>query len=323
MVSSLRILHFTSSQLSVRRRLQPIKTVIQQYKMMFERKSVTAAPLLILMMNVFRGQTLTCHRSEYEIGNECCPMCLPGSRVKTDCTEFRSTSCLPCSEGTFMNRPNGLKHCFSCTSCDAGSGVKIKTSCTTTSDTVCEPLEGFYCLEHTENGCMTAQKHTRCQPGQYIHQKGTALTDTVCSDCTNGTYSNGTFPSCQPHTQCESANLQLIKPGTVSTDAECGEQHRGWTITGIIIVAVVLVVILITSACYCLRRKKGIPKRGFVRGRRGNAESTIPQPEPGSPDSPLASHFHTLLLRDPEAFPGQPSDIVTPVCPGSAPRSPP
>ncbi|XP_070824560.1 tumor necrosis factor receptor superfamily member 14-like [Chaetodon trifascialis] len=169
--------------------------------MMFGGKSVTAAPLLILMMNVFRGQTLTCHRSEYQTGNECCPMCPPGSQVKTDCTEFRRTSCLPCSEGSFMNQPTGLKHCFDCTSCDAGSGLKIKTSCTATSDAVCEPLEGFYCLDRTEDGCMAAQKHTRCQPGQYIHQKGTALTDTVCSDCPDGTYSDGTFTPCQPHTQ--------------------------------------------------------------------------------------------------------------------------
>ncbi|XP_076597514.1 tumor necrosis factor receptor superfamily member 5-like [Chaetodon auriga] len=235
-----------------------MKTVIQQYKMMFGGKSVTAAPLLILVMNIFIGLTLTCHRSEYQIRNECCPMCLAGSRVETDCTEYRNTSCLPCSEGTFMNRPNGRGQCFSCTSCDAGSGFKIKTSCTTTSDTVCEPLEGFYCLERTEDVCMTAQKHTRCQPGQYILQKGTALTDTVCSDCTNGTYSDGTFPSCQPHTQCESVNLQLIQPGTVSTDAECGEQRQDWTIPAII-VGVVLVLFLVTAAlvlCYFKRKKK-------------------------------------------------------------------
>ncbi len=163
----------------------------------------------ILVMKIFRGHSLTCHRAEYQIGNECCPMCpagkiqlnvklllvsviqpgannayqnqpvesvcLPllvlfiitsdmkgfiptindtslcsqhtlysqdyvfsfnrniildeiksfllcstGSRVKTDCTEFRSTSCLPCIESTFMNQPTGLKQCFPCTSCVAG-----------------------------------------------------------------------------------------------------------------------------------------------------------------------------------------------------------
>lgn len=53
-----------------------------------------------------------------------------------------------------------------------GSGLKVKTSCTTTSDTVCEPLEGFYCMDFAEEGCVAAQKHTSCQPGQYVSQEG-------------------------------------------------------------------------------------------------------------------------------------------------------
>uniref|UniRef100_A0A7N5ZW55 TNFR-Cys domain-containing protein n=1 Tax=Anabas testudineus TaxID=64144 RepID=A0A7N5ZW55_ANATE len=124
------------------------------------------------MIKVFSGETTTCNLAEYQIGNECCPMCLRGSRVRTDCTEFRSTSCLPCLEGTYMNQPSGLKQCFPCSQCDAGSGLKIKCSCTTTSDTVCEPLEGFYCVDPSDNGCRAAQKHRSCEPGQYISQKG-------------------------------------------------------------------------------------------------------------------------------------------------------
>uniref|UniRef100_A0A3B4YIH1 TNFR-Cys domain-containing protein n=1 Tax=Seriola lalandi dorsalis TaxID=1841481 RepID=A0A3B4YIH1_SERLL len=124
-----------------------------------------------------------------------------GNRVRTDCTEFRSTSCLPCMEGTFVNHPTGLKQCFPCTNCDPGSGLRIKSSCTTTSDAVCEAQGGFYCTDSTKNSCVAAEKHTRCQPGQYISQKGTASKDTVCSDCRDATFSDGTFTSCQPHTQ--------------------------------------------------------------------------------------------------------------------------
>ncbi|KAA8591197.1 hypothetical protein FQN60_002140, partial [Etheostoma spectabile] len=80
-------------------------------------------------------------------------------------------------------------------------GLKLKTPCTTTSDTVCEPLEGFYCTYPIEDNCVVAEKHSSCQPGQYISQKGTAVRDTECSDCSDGTFSDGTlFPSCQPHT---------------------------------------------------------------------------------------------------------------------------
>ncbi|XP_044065845.1 tumor necrosis factor receptor superfamily member 14-like isoform X2 [Siniperca chuatsi] len=225
-----------------------MKTVILPSKMMLRGKPLTAAALLILVMNVFRGQTLTCQRAEYLIENECCPMCPAGSRVKTDCTEFRSTSCLPCVEKTFMNQPTGRRQCFPCTNCDAGSGLKTKTSCTTTSGAVCEPLEGFYCVDSADGGCAAAQKHTSCRPGQYIRQKGTALRDTECSDCSGGTFSDGTFTSCRPHTQCGSINLQLVRAGTASADAECGEKSSNTTGTGIIVAAAVVGLFLLIGA---------------------------------------------------------------------------
>ncbi|KAF1378099.1 hypothetical protein PFLUV_G00186420 [Perca fluviatilis] len=195
---------------------------------MMSRTHLTVAPLLILVMSVFRGHTLTCDPTEYQMGDQCCPKCPAGSRVGIDCTERRSTFCLGCDKGTFMSHPSQSIRCYACARCDSGSGVKIKTACTATSDTVCEPLEGFYCTNAIKDDCVEAQKHSSCQPGQYISQKGTALRDTECSDCSDGTFSNGTLlRSCQPHTQCESLNLQQIKPGNASTDAECGEQRSG------------------------------------------------------------------------------------------------
>uniref|UniRef100_UPI0037E82848 tumor necrosis factor receptor superfamily member 14-like n=1 Tax=Semicossyphus pulcher TaxID=241346 RepID=UPI0037E82848 len=260
---------------------------------MFRGKPASAASLLIIIINIFRGQTLTCHRTEYQIGDECCPTCPVGQRVQTDCEEEKSTSCRPCTDGTFMNKPTGLKSCFPCTECLAGAGLRIKTSCTKKSDTVCETLEGFYCTVSAEGGCAAAQRHTRCRPGeyinqseyeigfrccpkcppgsgvriktscnqtsntvceplegfyctvsaedscaaarrhkscrpgQYISQKGTSQRDTECSACSDGTFSDGTFTSCRPHTQCGSKNLELLKPGTVSADAQCGGRSEG------------------------------------------------------------------------------------------------
>ncbi|KAK3570563.1 hypothetical protein QTP86_022515 [Hemibagrus guttatus] len=43
------------------------------------------------------------------------------------------------------------------------------------------------------------------------------------------------------------------------------------------------------------------------------------QSKQGCPDLPLPRHFLQLFQRDPEAFPGQPRDIVSPACPGSSP----
>ncbi|XP_045898356.1 tumor necrosis factor receptor superfamily member 14-like, partial [Micropterus dolomieu] len=101
---------------------------------------------------------------------------------------------------------------------------------------------------------------------------GTAFTDTECSDCSSGTFSNGTFTSCLPHTQCESIDLQL-KAGTASTDAECGEQSSDRT--GAVIAAAVggILFLLISGAVakwYLSRkRKKWHPNRR----RKTNADS--------------------------------------------------
>ncbi|XP_026187710.1 tumor necrosis factor receptor superfamily member 14-like isoform X2 [Mastacembelus armatus] len=227
------------------------------FNMSLRRNPVAAASVLILLMKVFSGHTLTCQRAEYQIDNECCPMCPPGSRVKTHCFKFRNTSCLPCTEGTFMNQPTGRRLCSPCMNCHEDSGLKRKRLCTFISDTVCEPLEGFYCIDSTGNGCEAAQKHKQCQPGQYIIQKGTASTDTVCSDCSEGTFSNGTFESCRPHTQCDSVNVQLIKAGTASTDAECGE-HSSTLMTGVVIGVIVFMLMIGVSAflIYYLKEKE-------------------------------------------------------------------
>ncbi|CAB1330225.1 unnamed protein product, partial [Coregonus sp. 'balchen'] len=77
------------------------------------------------------------------------------NRVYKHCTEFTSTSRVPCVDSTFLDEPNGL-------------GLKVKQPCTPSSNTVCWTLEGFYCLDPTKDGCRAAQRHSSCKPGQYI-----------------------------------------------------------------------------------------------------------------------------------------------------------
>ncbi|XP_045063261.1 tumor necrosis factor receptor superfamily member 14-like isoform X1 [Coregonus clupeaformis] len=162
-------------------------------------------------------------------------MCSPGNRVHKHCTEFTSTSCVPCTDSTFLDEPNGLTACKLCTNnCDPGFGLTVKQPCTPSSDTVCGTLEGFYCLDPTKDGCRAAQRHSSCKPGQYISHTGTTSTDTVCADCTGDTYSDGSLTSCQPHTECE---FLEIEAGTPWSDSECGVTSlpTAGTIAGVLI----------------------------------------------------------------------------------------
>ncbi|XP_041655281.1 tumor necrosis factor receptor superfamily member 14-like [Cheilinus undulatus] len=222
--------------------------------MKYRGKQWSISSLLILMMNIHIGLPITCHRTEYLFGSECCPMCPVGNRVKTDCEEDKSTSCQPCTEGTFMNKLNGLKQCFPCTECLRDSGLRIKSVCTKASDTVCEPLEGFYCIESAEEGCSQAKKHKNCKAGEYIRERGTPVLDTLCSACSAGTFSNGTLTSCQQHRQCESDNLVQLKPGTESKDAECGERQSDMTAV-IVPVAVIGSLAVLGMVVFIFRKK--------------------------------------------------------------------
>ncbi|XP_057677881.1 tumor necrosis factor receptor superfamily member 14-like isoform X3 [Corythoichthys intestinalis] len=158
--------------------------------MVLRNNQLTVFYILTILMCVFRANTLKCHQTQYQRDeNQCCSKCpigvavhqrwrkssaqntQRGTHVRNDCTKLGSTSCRVCVKDTYMNIPTGLKHCFPCTNCNAGSGLQVKRECTTMSDAVCKPLEGFFCVDPVADSCLRARKHKRCQPGQYISQK--------------------------------------------------------------------------------------------------------------------------------------------------------
>lgn len=54
-----------------------------------------------------------------------------------------------------------------------GHGLFVKQECTTTTDTVCDVLSGYFCKEFMDDiGCSLAQKHTHCAPGERIKEPG-------------------------------------------------------------------------------------------------------------------------------------------------------
>ncbi|KAK3566192.1 hypothetical protein QTP86_028415 [Hemibagrus guttatus] len=155
-----------------------------------------------------------CNTAEYEIDGECCPMCAPGQHVLKHCDSQLGTQCKVCTGSTYTDVPNGLTACLPCAVCDEDNGLHVKHKCSYTSDALCEPLMGYYCIETQGESCRKAQEHSVCLPGEYIYQNGTASMDTVCKDCTEETYSDGSFMHCKPHTNfCPQTEEHNIDPG--------------------------------------------------------------------------------------------------------------
>uniref|UniRef100_A0A8C5BNH5 TNFR-Cys domain-containing protein n=1 Tax=Gadus morhua TaxID=8049 RepID=A0A8C5BNH5_GADMO len=115
-----------------------------------------------------------CGEQSYIVGDLCCPKCPPGKKISEDCKKNRATICTICTNGTFQEGLNQQRHCVSnCTKCDEGLGLKVKKSCSSTSDAVCEVLDGFFCSDSNRSGCRAAQSHRlSCSPGHYIGQRG-------------------------------------------------------------------------------------------------------------------------------------------------------
>ncbi|KAI4883089.1 hypothetical protein NFI96_011964 [Prochilodus magdalenae] len=221
--------------------LLQVVTVMQLYNPIFVITSVLKLSVIVICR--------ACGSAEYEINRQCCPMCSEGHRVYKHCTEDISTTCIPCVQSTYTDAPNGLIKCLPCTVCDEGIGLRIKEKCRSYADTLCEPLSGYYCEETQHKSCTKARQHSTCLPGKYINQTGTAFTDTLCEDCSDGTYSDGSYTFCKPHTKCESVGQVTARQGTKSSDSECIQGHFYYLFLGILPILVILGGIL------CLRKK--------------------------------------------------------------------
>lgn len=51
-------------------------------------------------------------------------------------------------------------------------GFYILQECTTVKDTVCEVLDGYYCIQYSDKECSLASKHSECEPGQQVKTPG-------------------------------------------------------------------------------------------------------------------------------------------------------
>ncbi|XP_059808209.1 tumor necrosis factor receptor superfamily member 14-like [Hypanus sabinus] len=185
--------------------------------------------------------TTACDPGEYDNNGVCCSLCSPGTRVSKHCTLMTGTTCNPCTNGEYMEHPNGLEKCFKCKICDAELGLQVKQGCAYTRNTICEPREGYYCVD----GCQIARKYTACPPGEGVKEKGTPFKDTVCEKCPDGTFSSeaSTTEECKSWTVCEMPKFKQVEPGSAETDRKCEKVSVSNRIVFVSVAVVILLVI--------------------------------------------------------------------------------
>ncbi|NXD10911.1 TNR14 factor, partial [Nothocercus nigrocapillus] len=182
------------------------------------------------------SDAVDCGLAEYPTGAECCPMCAAGFRVFKNCTAVSSTTCIPCAEDTYTDRPSGLEHCRKCKRCDKGANLVPEVACTSTKNTVCGCPPGYFCSLSGTEGCEFCQRYTVCSPGTVVKEEGTKATDNVCEACPPGTFSAANKShSCIPWPRVKQNGLVQGEEGAAS-DAACSNCSRAAAITCVFIV---------------------------------------------------------------------------------------
>lgn len=100
-----------------------------------------------------------------------CTYCPPGEYVAALCTPTTATTCSTCPYGYFQPAPSLNENCDSCHGCDVGVTFQ-SMPCTTTSDSVCNPV-------------------TTCTAGTHQELAPTATSDRVCTFSTMYVCKNG------------------------------------------------------------------------------------------------------------------------------------
>ncbi|XP_066546789.1 tumor necrosis factor receptor superfamily member 14 [Amia ocellicauda] len=194
-----------------------------------------------------------CGPSAYSVNGQCCGTCGAGSYVSQHCTPQNHTQCTSCANGSYIDRPNGLPQCIACTVCDTELGLFEKQSCTAVSNTVCQCVEQFYCMDGDWENCHLCRKRHVCAPGQWVKHNGTNISDTICEDCPSGTFSKEEMSqSCAPWTVCTSGHKAN---GSSVMDVECHAISRTHIVLFIVSVLIVITIVILIILQICRNRK--------------------------------------------------------------------
>ncbi|XP_026226404.1 tumor necrosis factor receptor superfamily member 14 [Anabas testudineus] len=237
---------------------------------------------------------MTCLSGKYSTNGKCCDQCPAGQYVKDVCNATKSTVCATCKEGHFTATTNGLTTCHICRVCSFDNKQVNSQNCTTTADTVCECIPGYYCSNKNCDHCL---KVTECPVGEGVKTPATRTSDTVCVECGNGTYSNVTdsISGCKPHIRCEDFGRELKTQGTHKADAICGNfihNNCPWILpaglwAGLVVTALILFAIVIYWRAKCRSYRSRSPSVPVTLVDMASAVKPLDLP---LPDTKLNGH---------------------------------
>uniref|UniRef100_A0A8C3VXP7 TNF receptor superfamily member 9 n=1 Tax=Catagonus wagneri TaxID=51154 RepID=A0A8C3VXP7_9CETA len=139
-----------------------------------------------------------------------CSNCSAG----TFCGKNKQELCSPCPSNSFSST-SGQTACDVCRKCE---GVfRTKKACSSTSNAVCECVQGFHCLGA---GCAMCEED--CAQGQELTKEG-------CKDCSFGTFNDQEHGVCRPWTDCSLAGKTVLVNGTKARDVVCGPRSADFS----------------------------------------------------------------------------------------------
>ncbi|XP_066540173.1 tumor necrosis factor receptor superfamily member 5 isoform X2 [Hoplias malabaricus] len=246
--------------------------------------------------------TTSCHPDQHKENGLCCDKCAKGEYAESLCTSSSKTKCNRCPRETFSNVKNIVQKCMMCKQCHSESQYELKP-CKEDSDRACECKEGFYCTDYSSGHCNHCVKVIDCIEGEGVSVQPTRKTDTKCTPCPKGTFSNvKDFKSpCLNHTDCAELGRHLLSPGNATTDAVCGDiKNCGWMIPAGLWTGFVLTILISLVVAVVYWRSKRKSQQVHI------SENSVNYFPPGLPPDiikhPMSPKLPTLYHKDETIF---------------------
>ena len=146
--------------------------------------------------NVECARCIECSDTEFET-RECdgihnrvcqsCRLCPVGQEMSVDCTSHADRECQDCETGKYKDSAGNV----ACTTCSdtCGQGQWTKT----------------FCTKETNRECREC---TQCDPGYYVSTQCANTYDTICSICSDGTFSED-GNECKPCRDCPYSSIEM------------------------------------------------------------------------------------------------------------------